>query len=385
MKTIAKVMLFLLIFSLFSTAAHVEAAGIKPPITINTLILGVTKTAQASFDREYIWDLSKVADQTYLLLMPGQVFTVNYDVTAWVTDVIDTDITVSGTITVQNIGIMTPYITSIEESIPGAVITCDYPLPGYLSPGHIINCTYSAVVTGDVPATNTVSVYRQINSEGDTELAAQTTVPVTLVPGTVVNECVDLTDTLYGDMGEVCAEDSPYTVSYSHDFVGGEECTLVPTVNTATLTLDDLSTIIDEWTVEVETPCDEGCSLTQGYWKTHSIYGPAPYDDTWALIGENTQFFGNVGTSWYQMLWLNPRGGNAYVILAKQYIAAVLNELNGADVSIIAVTMGEAEYWLNTYTFDYHFTKDEKAIMTALASTLDQYNRGLIGPGHCSE
>ena len=27
----------------------------------------------------------------------------------------------------------------------------------------------------------------------------------------------------------------------------------------------------------------QGCTLTQGYWKTHSENGPAPYDDNWAI------------------------------------------------------------------------------------------------------
>ena len=31
---------------------------------------------------------------------------------------------------------------------------------------------------------------------------------------------------------------------------------------------------------------DTPCTLTQGYWKTHSSYGPAPYDVTWAILGD---------------------------------------------------------------------------------------------------
>ena len=47
-------------------------------------------------------------------------------------------------------------------------------------------------------------------------------------------------------------------------------------------------------TVEVQCTEDGGCTLTPGYWKTHSQLGPAPYDDTWALLGplqEQTIFF----------------------------------------------------------------------------------------------
>jgi hypothetical protein len=40
--------------------------------------------------------------------------------------------------------------------------------------------------------------------------------------------------------------------------------------------------------IEVMVP--GGCTLTPGYWKTHSKYGPAKYDTTWALKGEDTPF-----------------------------------------------------------------------------------------------
>ncbi len=36
-------------------------------------------------------------------------------------------------------------------------------------------------------------------------------------------------------------------------------------------------------------PCNQGCTLTPGYWKTHSRRGPAPYDDTWAQLGPSQE------------------------------------------------------------------------------------------------
>jgi hypothetical protein len=68
-----------------------------------------------------------------------------------------------------------------------------------------------------------------------------------------------------------------------------------------------------------------------GYWKTHSKYGPSSYDPTWALIGEDTDFFQS-GQSWYKVIKTEPRKGNVYYILAHQYIAARLNELAGVNV-----------------------------------------------------
>ena len=66
--------------------------------------------------------------------------------------------------------------------------------------------------------------------------------------------------------------------------------------NTANLMLgSDVDNLgpTSSWSIAVTVSCNAGYTLTHGYWKTHSSYGPAPYDDTWALvspIGEDTQF-----------------------------------------------------------------------------------------------
>jgi hypothetical protein len=129
-----------------------------------------------------------------------------------------------------------------------------------------------------------------------------------------------------------------------------------------------------------------GCTLTLGYWKTHSKYGPAPYDDTWALIGEDIAFF-NSEQSWYKVLWTSPKGGNAYYILAHQYIAAALNLLNGASST---EQVNEALAWaeqsfFNTYKPSSKLSTTVKNQALYYADLLDDYNNGYIGPGHCSK
>ena len=52
----------------------------------------------------------------------------------------------------------------------------------------------------------------------------------------------------------------------------------------------------DTNTIHVDVHCETGCTLTQGYWKTHSTYGPASKPDaTWNLLpgglGPDTVFF----------------------------------------------------------------------------------------------
>jgi len=137
----------------------------------------------------------------------------------------------------------------------------------------------------------------------------------------------------------------------------------------------------------------EGCTLTPGYWKTHSMYGPAPYDDTWALVlpdGEDTGFF-DTGQTWYEVLWTEPKGGNAYYILAHAYIAATLNGLRGADTSAITSELAQAALLLDQYDGNPDSmdglkgkqAREVRATFIALAAVLDDYNNGYIGPGHC--
>ncbi len=127
--------------------------------------------------------------------------------------------------------------------------------------------------------------------------------------------------------------------------------------------------------------CDGGdgsgknCTLTQGYWKNHSLYGPAPYDPTWALVGEDTPFYTS-GMTWYEMINAVPGGGNVYIKLAHQYIAATLNGLRGADLSAVAEVMANADA--------YFQGSPPPGFDPATAQwILDGFNGGVIGPGHC--
>lgn len=137
--------------------------------------------------------------------------------------------------------------------------------------------------------------------------------------------------------------------------------------------------------VDAPPPGGDGCTATLGYWKTHSEKGPAPYDATWAQLpdGADTPLFDS-GKSWYEAFWTPPKGGNAYWILAHQYMAAHLNSLAGADTGAVADALAEAAALLDAYDTDTGaITGSLRNRFTALASLLDAYNNGDIGPGHC--
>jgi hypothetical protein len=154
---------------------------------------------------------------------------------------------------------------------------------------------------------------------------------------------------------------------------------------TSSTQFDPVDSNVPARTTETPPP-SRGCTLTQGYWATHSQQGPAPYDNGWLVIGpqqESTPFFG-VGQTWLAVLVQPPRG-NAYYILAKQYIAGVLNVLNGVSYppEVSVALFGAYDLWNSLPAGSTALSPAQKTQALAWATTLDQYNNGIIGPGHC--
>ena len=136
-----------------------------------------------------------------------------------------------------------------------------------------------------------------------------------------------------------------------------------------------------------DVPDDPGCTYTQGYWKTHSIYGPAgPADPTWDMLpnGADTEFYLS-GASWYNVFWTAVKG-NKYYSLAHQFMAAHLNFMNGADPSDVQAEYDAAKLLFETYTPAQ--VKADKSLNKEFGSYVDKltdYNEGTIGPGHCDD
>ena len=125
-----------------------------------------------------------------------------------------------------------------------------------------------------------------------------------------------------------------------------------------------------------------GCTLTQGYWKNHEDKWPAPYSATaqWMKAGHLV-----TNTTWDGLMGIAPQGGNSYLQLAHQWIAATLNSANGATLPAnVQTTLANSEAWLvaNTpATGGVPFVKNAQA--TAWAGVLDSFNNGLSGTPHC--
>ena len=125
---------------------------------------------------------------------------------------------------------------------------------------------------------------------------------------------------------------------------------------------------------------ETGCTLTQGYWKTHNEYAtspglqldwPAPYDEDDLLCGQRL----------LDVLNSQPRG-DAWIILAHQWIAARLNVASGASTTDeVDAALASGETWLLAHCGGVPASEAPDAL--EWAETLDRYNHGDIGPGHC--
>jgi hypothetical protein len=265
-------------------------------------------------------------------------------------------------------------------------------LPASIAAGGTLECTYSAELPDGTPRTNKATASSTTAGIGP---GSGTAAVAFGAPSEEVDECITVSDDNLEpqELGVVCVGDSPKTFPYSIEFGPfPNECKTHTFTNTASfVTNDNGETGEAKSDVKIEVQCipEGGCTLTQGYWKTHSEKGPAPYDDTWALLpggkGADTPFF-NSGKTWYQAFWTPPAGGNAYWSLAHQYAAAVLNQLNGASVpAAVAKAMTEAKAFLSDYAKNNNPKGNTRKVMLELAGVLGAYNEGATGPGHCSE
>ena len=121
----------------------------------------------------------------------------------------------------------------------------------------------------------------------------------------------------------------------------------------------------------------QNCTFTIGYWKNH----PAAWPTTSLTIGGHLYTAAEL-----QSILDEPAGGNGVLILIHQLIAAELNILNGADGSYINATIAAADAQLTGLVAPPVGSDTlPSATVSANAHTLDDWNNGLTGPGHCGE
>jgi hypothetical protein len=349
--------------------------------------LEISKTVDVSYDLHWIWDIEKISSTTEFSLNPGESHEVDYQVSVIATST-SSLWQVDGEITVYNPNVLPAEVTSVVDKIGNtfATTTCDVSFPYILAPGESIACDYEMTILGDL----------DLNNEAIVEVGEESLVPGNSVQVAVnaslnneIDEEISVSDNKYGVLASnLTATNTPYIFNYSMlvgPFIDSGEYTFE---NIATLVTGDTETVLNDNHIIQINVFEPVCTLTQGYWKTHSSYGPAPYDDTWNLLGEDISFYLS-GTSYYEVLWTAPKKGNAYYQLAHQYIAAKLNMLRGAEApNEVIVAISSAESLFEDYTpSEIGALKGNNSLrkdFISLASLLASYNEGKIGPGHCS-
>ena len=377
--------------------------------------------AHTSFDRTYNWVVTKTDDQHgSVTIAQNEVFSIGYTITVSNGTPLYTDsnwvvqdgipITSGAPFTLPALSSLVPVALQGATSTTGSVSVCSYD-PLYASPlsfplqypGHnsTVGCHYTIPLPNGNAGTMTATA---TFADGST---ASGSTPFDFVSGGAYLEegqpviknagPLDVVDSVQGPLGSVSAPIDalhPQTYQYSVSVPSGT-CGSFDMPNTVRLIDHATGAVVasasDTVHVTVTCPHVNGCTLTQGYWKTHSIYGPASKPDpTWNLVGGPNAAFFSSGQTWLQVFNTSPAGGNAYYVLAHQYEAAVLNQLNGASsTAAVDSALASAKTFFQTYTpaTAGALAKNSAARASALAaaSTLDNYNSGLIGPGHCSE
>lgn len=135
--------------------------------------------------------------------------------------------------------------------------------------------------------------------------------------------------------------------------------------------------------VIIDPPPGPSCTYTQGYWKNH----PELWDEASdGMVLLTSGLFYNSGVGSLTIMKTPPKGGNAYQILAHQFIAASLN-LNGATAGVTELDdamSGAATYFAGEAAGIPKPVEPTRSQLIDWAATLESFNSGNIGPGHCS-
>jgi len=135
-------------------------------------------------------------------------------------------------------------------------------------------------------------------------------------------------------------------------------------------------------------PVTQGCTLTIGYYKNHSS-AIAPLPINLGTAGGAKTLVVSSQTIGVSVLGQHTYGApaNGITKLYAQLLAAKLNGLRGASGSAVSSTISAADAFLATHNhLDWgSLTATEKNNVAAWHTTLDRYNNGLIGPGHCGD
>lgn len=120
----------------------------------------------------------------------------------------------------------------------------------------------------------------------------------------------------------------------------------------------------------------QDCTYTQGYWKNHTEVWP---------VGSLTLGSVNYNAAQLLLIFNQPAAGNGLVSLAHQLIAAKLNIANGATApAAVLLAINQADALIGSRVAPpIGGGSLTPGSTSALTNSLDQFNNGVTGPGHC--
>lgn len=239
----------------------------EPP----AIALSVVKNADGTFDTTYHWNIAKSVDQTVVKKVGGGLATFNYTVTLQHDSGVAENFAITGSITVKNYNTFDVKNVDVVDLMDDPNATCTIidglgiTVPASSSVVLPYTCSYSAPPVSLVEINNVTATWPR--GSGNLEAGSSSFSIEFSFVNTLVDECVDVTDTYAGVLGTVCQDQpSPIAFNYSRTIsIPLYGCLIYP--NTASFLTSDMGILGSaSQSVEVCGPIQTG-ALTMGFWQ----------------------------------------------------------------------------------------------------------------------
>lgn len=374
----------------------------------NVWAISVAKTATTSYTRDWQWSLTKTASSAGTITIPRGAFAnVGFIVRASATK-LDSGWAVSGSVTVHNPAPISATLSDLSDVLSDSTpvaLQCGSSAPFTIAGGGNLVCSYSIGLGGANNGTNTATATLANNNGGSTTFdgsaaytfGAPTTVLHAIATITDGGASVDAAGWSLTSSAIVAMYGAPNGGSFPADAMAGNtaaDCdTYAMVSNTARLSDGDHTLSASAAAQLYAGPCGSNCTLTIGYWKTHAGFTGRNADRVTPML---PQWLGNIGglktvkvTAAGDAVSLLSNSGDASNGVNKLYsqlLAAKLNISRGASPAAVNSILGAVDSFLATNSSsDWNsLSKTARAQVNSWQGTFDQYNNGLIGPGHCN-
>jgi hypothetical protein len=211
--------------------------------------LTVSKNVTPAYTRSFTWGITKDVNQTEFDIPSGGTATAKYTVKVTHDSGTDSNWHASGQITVTNPNDFEDITANVTDVIDnGGICTVTNGTNVVVPRGKSVqldySCTYSSQPAYLSTFTNKGTATWDATSAGTADGSADGTATGSFTdPTKTVDTCVEVNDTIGGDLGPACVTNAnnPIVFTYSHDFTGTPgACTDYP--NTATFTTNDTGT-----------------------------------------------------------------------------------------------------------------------------------------------